>query len=147
MNTCILGLYEKAQPDAIVLEEKLDNAARAGFDSFELSVDESDQRLARLAWGSAQTEALRQAARRAGIPVGTLCLSGHRRYPLGSADPETVRRGMDILQRAIALAGELGVRLIQLAGYDVYYEPSTPIPLNGSRITCCAAWNGRPVQG
>lgn len=44
MNTCILGLYEKAQPDAIVLEEKLDNAARAGFDSFELSVDESDQR-------------------------------------------------------------------------------------------------------
>lgn len=62
MNTCILGLYEKAQPDAIVLEEKLDNAARAGFDSFELSVDESDQRLARLAWGSAQTEALRQAA-------------------------------------------------------------------------------------
>lgn len=55
MNTCILGLYEKAQPDAIVLEEKLDNAARAGFDSFELSVDESDQRLARLAWGSAQT--------------------------------------------------------------------------------------------
>ena len=126
MNTCILGLYEKAQPDAIVLEEKLDNAARAGFDSFELSVDESDQRLARLAWGSAQTEALRQAARRAGIPVGTLCLSGHRRYPLGSADPETVRRGMDILQRAIALAGELGVRIIQLAGYDVYYEPSTP---------------------
>lgn len=70
MNTCILGLYEKAQPDAIVLEEKLDNAARAGFDSFELSVDESDQRLARLAWGSAQTEALRAGCPACGHPGG-----------------------------------------------------------------------------
>lgn len=126
MSGCILGLYEKAQPDAVSLEEKLVNAAQAGFDSFELSVDESDQRLARLEWHTDEIGALRQAARRAGIPVGTLCLSGHRRYPLGSADPETVRRGMDVLQRAIALAGELGVRLIQLAGYDVYYERSTP---------------------
>lgn len=126
MSRCILGLYEKAQPDAVSLEEKLVHAAQAGFDSFELSVDESDQRLARLEWGPDKISALRQAARRAGVSVATLCLSGHRRYPLGSADPGTVRRGMDILHRAIALAGELGVRLIQLAGYDVYYERSTP---------------------
>ncbi len=126
MSRCILGLYEKAQPDAVSLEEKLVHAAQAGFDSFELSVDESDQRLARLEWGPDKISALRQAARRAGVSVATLCLSGHRRYPLGSADPGTVRRGMDILHRAIALAGELGVRLVQLAGYDVYYERSTP---------------------
>ena len=29
-------------------------------------------------------------------------------------------------EKAIELADDLGVRIIQLAGYDVYYDPSTP---------------------
>lgn len=33
---------------------------------------------------------------------------------------------MAILEKAVRLAGDLGIRLIQLAGYDVYYEPSAP---------------------
>lgn len=123
---CRLGLYEKAQPDGVPLEGKLYNAKEAGFDCFELSIDESDARLARLDWPAAERAALRTAAARAGMPVASICLSGHRRYPLGSADPAAARRGMEILQKAVELAGDLGVRLIQLAGYDVYYEPSTP---------------------
>ena len=32
---------------------------------------------------------------------------------------------MEIMQKAIQLADDLGVRIIQLAGYDVYYEESS----------------------
>ena len=33
---------------------------------------------------------------------------------------------MEIMEKAIQLADDLGIRIIQLAGYDVYYEESTP---------------------
>jgi L-ribulose-5-phosphate 3-epimerase len=61
-----------------------------------------------------------------GVPLRTMCLSGHRKYPLGSADPQIRARGMEIMEKAIQLADDLGIRIIQLAGYDVYYEESTP---------------------
>ena len=61
-----------------------------------------------------------------GLPIRTMCLSGHRKYPIGSSSPETCARGMEIMEKAIQLADDLGIRIIQLAGYDVYYEESTP---------------------
>lgn len=61
-----------------------------------------------------------------GMPIRTMCLSGHRKYPLGSSDPKVCARGMEIMEKAISLAEDLGVRIIQLAGYDVYYEESSP---------------------
>jgi L-ribulose-5-phosphate 3-epimerase len=33
---------------------------------------------------------------------------------------------MDIMEKAIQFADDIGIRIIQLAGYDVYYEESTP---------------------
>lgn len=121
-----LGLYEKAMPDSMTLEQKLYAARRAGFDYLEVSIDESDSRLERLTWTIEQKESLRQAITRASLPIDTLCLSAHRRYPLGSENEETAARSLEILEQAVKLARELGIRLIQLAGYDVYYEPSTP---------------------
>lgn len=55
-----------------------------------------------------------------------MCLSGHRKYPLGSSDPAVCTRSIEIMEKAVRLAADLGVRIIQLAGYDVYYEDSTP---------------------
>ena len=55
-------------------------------------------------------------------PIRTMCLSGHRRYPLGSHDPEIRRRSMEIMRKAIEFSVNAGISLIQLAGYDVYYE-------------------------
>jgi predicted hexulose-6-phosphate isomerase len=52
-----------------------------------------------------------------------MCLSGHRRYPLGSASPAIRRRALDIFENAIEFAFDIGIRIIQVAGYDVYYEP------------------------
>lgn len=43
-----LGLYEKAMPGTLSWREKLKTAKRAGFDFVEISIDESDEELARL---------------------------------------------------------------------------------------------------
>ena len=120
-----LGVYEKAMPDSVALEKKLYYAQKAGFDFLELSIDESEGRLTRLDWPVSQRAALLDASRNAGIRIDTMCLSGHRKYPLGSSDLVLSGRGLDILQKAVALAADLGIRIIQLAGYDVYYETST----------------------
>mgnify|MGYP002560285915 FL=1 len=117
-----LGLYEKAMPNALDFREKLELTARCGFDRLEISVDESDEKLARLDYSDKQTEAIARASRASGVPISTMCLSGHRKYPFGSHDPAIVRRSMEIMKKALALGAALGVRIIQLAGYDVYYE-------------------------
>jgi L-ribulose-5-phosphate 3-epimerase len=54
----------------------------------------------------------------------TMCLSGHRKYPLGSHTPELRRQGQEILHKAIDFAGDLGLRVVQVMGYDVFYETS-----------------------
>ena len=51
-----------------------------------------------------------------------MCLSAHRRFPLGSHDPEIRARSVALFRDAARLCCDLGVRIIQLAGYDVYYE-------------------------
>lgn len=122
----LLGIYEKAFSPADSLSVILSKAKSLGFDFLELSIDESDERLARLDWSRNQIEELRQACFAEEIPVQSMCLSGHRRFPFGSADPETRARARDIMQKALDFAALMGIRVIQLAGYDTYYEPSTP---------------------
>lgn len=117
-----LGLYEKAMPNTLSFPEKLELTARCGFDRLEISVDETDEKLARLDYSDRQMEAIALASRAAGVPISTMCLSGHRKYPFGSHDPATVQRSMEIMKKALDLSAALGVRIIQLAGYDVYYE-------------------------
>lgn len=119
-----IGIYEKALPNAFSWEEKFKAAKLAGFDYMEISVDESDERLARLDWSDEEIENLRSLMRREGMVFPTMCLSGHRKYPFGSKNPETRQRAMEIMEKAIVLAVKLGVRCIQLAAYDVYYEPA-----------------------
>lgn len=118
-----LALYEKALPGGREFPWMLAQAAEAGFDRLEISVDETDARLARLDWSDAQKAALVTAQRESGVGITTMCLSGHRKYPLGSADAATRRRSMEIMEKAVDFAAQTGVHVIQLAGYDVYYEP------------------------
>ena len=44
------GIYEKALPKGISWQERLELAASLGFDFVEMSIDETDERLARLQW-------------------------------------------------------------------------------------------------
>jgi L-ribulose-5-phosphate 3-epimerase len=103
-----VGLYEKALPAALSWDERLAAAGQAGYDFVEISIDESDERLGRLDWSASQRAALRRAIDQTGIHIMTMCLSGHRKYPLGSHDPELRRRGQDILYKAIRFAGDVG---------------------------------------
>ncbi|MDR2186189.1 MAG: L-ribulose-5-phosphate 3-epimerase [Treponema sp.] len=119
-----LGLYEKSMPGSLSLGEKLRETGAAGFDYLELSVDETGEKLARLDWSAAEINALRRAVEETGIPVLSICLSGHRRFPLGDPGAAVRERSLAIMEKAILLAQRLGVRIIQLAGYDVYYKPS-----------------------
>lgn len=125
MKAYTLGLYEKAMPKELSWKEKLCAAKEAGYDFVEISIDETDEKLARLDMPREERLGLVSLMAEVGVPIRTMCLSGHRKYPLGSSDPATCARGMEIMEKAIALADDLGVRIIQLAGYDVYYEEST----------------------
>lgn len=120
----LLGLYEKALPISMSWETKLRTVKDLGFDFLEISIDESDEKLARLYWTGEQKQQLRLAMIATGIPIMSMCFSGHRRYPLGSRSPEVRARALELLEKALDFAGEFGIRVIQLAGYDVYYEES-----------------------
>jgi L-ribulose-5-phosphate 3-epimerase len=119
-----VGLYEKALPASLPWEERLAAAGQAGYDFVEISIDESDERLARLDWSASERAALRRSIANTGVRVMTMCLSGHRKYPLGSHDPALRRQGQEILHKAIDFAGDIGLRVVQVMGYDVFYEPS-----------------------
>ncbi len=116
-----LGIYEKALPLDIDWYERLDLARQVGFDFLELSCDESPERQARLDWAPAQRRHLRAAIDRAGLPVLTMCLSAHRALALGSSDANTRREGLALLHKAIDFCVDLGIRIIQIAGYYDYY--------------------------
>ena len=117
-----LGIYEKALPKNLSWPERLALAQACGFDFVEISIDESDERLARLDWTRAERLELVRATLETGITVPSLCLSGHRRFPFGSHEEKIRREAYAIMAKAIQLAVDCGIRTIQLAGYDVYYE-------------------------
>lgn len=126
MSAYSMGLYEKAMPKELSWKEKLEAAKAAGYDFVEISIDETDEKLARLEWSKEERLELVKTMYEVGIPIRTMCLSGHRRFPIGSSDDTVCQRGMEIMEKAIQLADDLGIRIIQLAGYDVYYDESTP---------------------
>lgn len=120
-----LGLYEKAMPNNLNWEEKLKFAKSVGYDFIEISIDETDEKLSRLNMSKEERKNLVNLMMNNNIYIRTMCLSGHRKYPLGSNNKETVKRSLDIMEKAIILANDLGIRIIQIAGYDVYYEDSS----------------------
>lgn len=121
----LLGIYEKAFDAADIWSARLQKAKRIGFDFMEISIDEQDHRIERLYWDRNKRRRLLEATFEQEMPLKSMCLSAHRRFPFGSEDPAVRNMARDILQRAIAFSCDLGIRVIQLAGYDVYYEPST----------------------
>ncbi|NLM67906.1 MAG: L-ribulose-5-phosphate 3-epimerase [Enterococcus sp.] len=118
----LLGIYEKATPKELSWRERLEFAKELDFDFVEMSIDETDERLARLNWTKQERREIVDAIYDTGVKILSICLSGHRRYPFGSKDKEIREKAMEMMEQAVDLASDLGVRSIQLAGYDVYYE-------------------------
>ena len=110
MDSCAttpVGLYEKALTTEWPWEKRLSCAAEAGYDYIDISIDESDMRLARLDWPASERANLRRAMVDTGISILTMCLSGHRKFPLGSQSPEVRQQGLDIFRKAIDFATEI----------------------------------------
>jgi len=122
MRTNPLGIYEKALPAFLNWRQRLTLAKECGFDFVEMSIDETDARLKRLDWSIEERKQIAQAVLETGIRIPTMCLSGHRRFPFGSHDESLREQARVIMDKAIGLAQDVGIRTIQLAGYDVYYE-------------------------
>ncbi|WP_234407828.1 L-ribulose-5-phosphate 3-epimerase [Anaerosinus massiliensis] len=147
MKQYMLGLYEKAMPPNLSWKEKLQEAKKAGFDFLEMSIDETDEKLSRLEMPKSERRRICDSMDEIGIPIRSICLSGHRKYPLGSQDVKIRERSLEIMEKAIDLACDLGVRIIQLAGYDVYYEESSKetrlmFEQNLAKCACMAAKKG-----
>jgi L-ribulose-5-phosphate 3-epimerase len=117
-----VGLYEKALPSAWSWDQRLAATADAGYSFAEISIDVTDERLARLDWPAGAKAGLRNAIAASGVPIMTMCLSAHRQYSLGSRVAVTRLRGLEIMRRAIEFSVDVGVRIVQVPGYDVFDE-------------------------
>ena len=122
MNQYAIGLYEKAIPKTMSWSEKLLCAKDCNYDFLEISIDETEEKLSRLNWTKEQRREMLDLMRNLDLPIRSMCLSAHRKYPFGASDKAVRDRGMEIMEKAISFADDLGIRIIQLAGYDVYYE-------------------------
>lgn len=124
MMNNLLGIYEKAYNNKFTFAEKCKITKQLGFDFMELSIDETLERQRRLDFTDKQIEEMKAAIQCNGLKVQSLCLSAHRGSPFGSQNQSTREKAYEIIEKAMIFAEKLGIRNIQLAGYDVYYEES-----------------------
>jgi len=120
-----IGLYEKALPPEWSWDKRLSTAKKLGFDYMEISIDETDERIARLYWDNDQIVKLFRLCKKTAMPIRSMCLSVHRRFPFGSSDKRIREKAYELMEKSIIFSAALGISVIQLAGYDVYYESST----------------------
>jgi len=130
-GTITLGIYEKALRGNELAtradwEAFLAQVPEAGFSFVDMSVDESPRREARLDWDRARRGVVRRAVETVGTAIGGLCLSVHRKIGPGSADPGVRERARDAMTRGIRLCHDLGIPVLQVAGYYCYYEEPNP---------------------
>ncbi|MEA4854625.1 MAG: L-ribulose-5-phosphate 3-epimerase [Christensenella sp.] len=123
LKDCKVGLYEKALPGRLTWRQKIREAKKSGYDFIELSVDETDERLVRVEAGSVEGKQILEAVHQEKFPLLTMCLSGNRRFPIGSEDGSIRCRGIRLIRDAVDFAVAAGIRVVQLAGYDEYYRP------------------------
>jgi len=126
LKTLSFGIYEKALPKPLSWEERLAASAQTGYDFLEISIDDSDERIARLDWDNKKITEIKNAIRNTGVSIQSMSLSAHRRFPMGSEEPSTRQKGLDIFSKAIDFSLEIGIRYILIAGSDVYHQESNP---------------------
>lgn len=125
MKVYTIGLYEKAMPPELSWKEKLRMAREAGYDYVEMSIDETEERISRIDMPPGERLKMVEWMYETGIPIRSMCVSALTRYSLGNSDAALCGRGMEIISKAIKLADDLGIRIVMIPGYDVYYEAST----------------------
>lgn len=60
-----------------------------------------------------------------GIPVGSMSVSALTKYALGDPSESVRQKAVEIAEKSLELAADLGVRTVMIPGYDIYYGKST----------------------
>lgn len=144
MTPYLLGLYEKSMPGTLTIPEKLTETKQAGFDFLELSIDETDEKLARLEWDREEVHQVLDAMWEIELPIRSICLSGHRKYPMGHPDSHIRDRSLQILEKALCLADSLGVRTSNWRAMMCTISRRTRKPVYFSRKVCILRPKWRP---
>ncbi|NTW72066.1 MAG: L-ribulose-5-phosphate 3-epimerase [Eubacteriaceae bacterium] len=121
-----LGLYEKAFPDELSLKEKMLLAKEIGYDFLEICIDLNPERELRLDWTKTQRKELIDFMFDHDISLRTISLSLLRKYPLGMIHRDMNKLSLEILEKGLNFASDLGAKIVLINGYDVFNEPSTP---------------------
>lgn len=124
MKKYTIGLYEKAMPEKLSIKEKLQCAKNNNYDYMELSIDASEGKISRVYMSKQEREQIIADMLEVGISIDSLCVSALTKYALGDLDETKSSRGLDIIKNAIKLAYDLGVRIIMIPGYDIYFGES-----------------------
>ena len=72
-----------------------------GFDFVEMSIDERDERLARLDWSKDERLEVVKAIYKTGVRIPFYLFSGHRRYPLGSNSPVIEEKSLELMKNVL----------------------------------------------
>lgn len=86
-----LGLYEKAMPGTLTWKERLEAAKAAGYDYVEISIDATEEKIARLDMDRESRLELVKTMYETGIPIRTMCVSALTKYAIGSSDEDAVQ--------------------------------------------------------
>lgn len=120
-----IGLYEKAMRNSLSWKEKLECAKECGYDYLEISIDATEEKINRIYMNTEEKRRIMEAVFDTGIPIGSMSVSALTKYALGDLQEEVRIKAMEIAEKSIELASDLGVRTVMIPGYDVYYGEST----------------------
>ena len=116
-----IGLYEKAMRNTLSWSEKLGCAKECGYDYMEMCIDATDEKINRIFMNTAEKKEIMEAVFQAGLPIGSMSVSALTKYALGDPDEEIRKKAMQIAEKSIELAVDLGVRTVMIPGYDIYF--------------------------
>lgn len=125
MKNYRIGLYEKAIPNNFTIKEKLEIAKKANYDYLEMTIDATEEKIDRINMSKHKRCEIIKAMLETGMPIDSVSVSALTKYALGDLDDVNSMRGMEILEGAIILAKDLGIRVIMIPGYDIYFGDST----------------------
>lgn len=125
MSEYKIGLYEKAMQDSLAWSDKLQCAKDCGYDYVEMCVDASQAKIERTNMSGEERRTLVATMFEVGLPIRSMSVSALTKYALGDPDEAIRSKAMEIAEKSIILAADLGIRVVMLPGYDIYFGEST----------------------
>ena len=125
MKAYKIGLYEKAMRNSLSWREKLECAKECGYDFVEMTIDASEEKIARVYSSQEERQELVNTMFEAGLPIRSMSVSALTKFAIGDPDDAKRNRGVEILNKSIELAADLGIRVVMVPGYDIYFGEST----------------------